>query len=122
MTPLVNDVPVTKFVPVATPARSSSATAGHGFKNNVMISHVPRPVPGISKPVCDFNQNILTDQFGNSVQVQIPLDQVQTTTTTEVPMADRQLEQPSVLTLESLRSNPLLQKLVYERVAILETK
>ena len=122
VTPLVHDVPVTKFVPVATPARPTPATAGHGFENSVMISRVPRPVPGINKPVCDFNQNILMDQFGNSVQVQIPLEQGETSTMTEAPMVDRQVEQPSVLTLESLRSNPLVQKLVDERVALLETK
>ena len=122
VTPLAHDVPVTRFVPVATPARPTSVTAGHGFENNVMISHVPRPVPGINKPVCDFNQNILTDQFGNSVQVQIALGQVKNTTMTEASMVDRQVEQPSVLTLESLCSNPLVQKLVDERVAFLETK
>ena len=102
MTPLVHDVPVTKFVPVAMPARPFSATAGHGFQKSVIISHVSRPVSRINKPVCDFSQNILTDQFGSSVQVQIPLDQGQTTTTTEAPMVDRQVEQSSVLTLESL--------------------
>ena len=122
VTPLVQDVPVKNFVPVATPVRPTPATVGHGFENSVMISRVPRPVPGVNNSVCDFNQNILTDQFGNSVQVQIPLEQGQSSTTTEAPMVDRQGEQSSVLTLESLRSNPLVQKLVDERVALLETK
>ena len=77
MAPSVDDVPVTKFVSVVTPVGPIFATAGHGFENNTTISRVPGSVPGIKKPVRNFNQNILTDQFGNSVQVQAPLDQKQ---------------------------------------------
>ena len=118
VTPLIHDIPATKFVPVATPVRPTFTTAGHGFENNTFISRVPAPVPGIKKSVCDYNQNILTDQYGNAVQIQAPVDQAQSTIANEVPV----VEQPSVLTLESLRSNPLVQRLVDERVAFLETK
>ena len=73
----------------------------------------------------DFNHNILnyTDQYGNPVQIQAPVqaDTVNQVTYTEAGTATNPLvvQQQSI---ESLRSNPIIQQLVEERVALLETR
>ena len=73
----------------------------------------------------DFNHNILnyTDQYGNAVQIQAPVqaDMVNQATYTEAGTATNPLvvQQQSI---ESLRSNPIIQQLVEERVALLEKR
>ena len=83
-------------------------------------------LPGaVAQTKTDFNHNVLsfTDQYGNPVQVQAP---VQAEMASQITYADAgTANNPLVVqqqSIESLRNNPIIQQLVEERVALLETR
>ena len=77
------------------------------------------------QPQCDLNQNILThtDQYENPVQVQAVVDPTGLVTQTEPTFFEKPVEMPSnVQSMDTLRVNPMIQRLVEERVAVLESR
>ena len=77
------------------------------------------------QPQCDFNQNILThtDQYGNPVQVQAVVDPSGVVTQPEATFFEKPVEMTSnIQSMDTLRANPMIQRLVEERVAVLESR
>ena len=69
----------------------------------------------------DQNFNMLTDQYGNPVEIQGLAPKVDTQQGEPLFTTDMQ-EPTSAQSLEFLRTNPYLQKLVEDRVAVLEAR
>ena len=77
------------------------------------------------QPQCDFNQNILThmDQYGNPVQVQAVVDPSGLVTQPEATFFEKPVEMTSsIKSMDTLRANPMIQRLVEEGVAVLESR
>ena len=77
------------------------------------------------QPQCDFNQNILThtDQYGNPVQVQAIVDPPGLVAQTEPTFFEKPVEMPSnIQSMDTLHADPMIQRLVEERVAVLESR
>ena len=75
----------------------------------------------------DINQNPVfaqADQFGNPVRVQATVGPQTNTQELSVPTGEQQVTQniENITSLEALHSNPMIQQLVEEWMAILETK
>ena len=62
------------------------------------------------------------NQYGHSVQIQAQVEQATLSTSTDIILVDKSVDQPNTLTLYSLHSNPLDQRLVDGRAAVLENK
>ena len=83
-------------------------------------------LPAEEVTVQDHNQNVVfghMDQFGNLVRVQGPAESVESRDVF-VPVTERStvINPMNPPTLDTLRSNPLIQQLVEERMAALETR
>ena len=121
------------FASLATPARVTST--------------ITRPIPAVTvsqhwettgdlqnktefqvqdkQPQRDFNQNILlhTDQYGNPVQVQAMVEPTAVPLQPEPAFFEKPAESVNnSQSIDALRANPMIQKLVEERVAVLESR
>ena len=93
---------------------------------NVSLLNIPNQGALNKNDVCDINQNNIkyTDQYGNLVQVQAPIQREPIVQNTP-PVSEQVVVEPMAVqqqSMESLRSNPVIQQLVEERVALLETR
>ena len=93
---------------------------------NVSLLNIPNQGVRDKTDVCDINQNNIkyTDQYGNLVQVQAPVQRDPVVHNT-LPVSEHVVAKPMMVqqqSMESLRSNPVIQQLVEERVALLETR
>ena len=93
---------------------------------NVSLLNIPNQGVRDKADVCDINQNNIkyTDQYGNLVQVQAPVQRDPVVHNT-LPVSEHVVAKPMMVqqqSTESLRSNPVIQQLVEERVALLETR
>ena len=85
-------------------------------------------LPIVKEPIVqDCNQNVLfghIDQFGNPVSVQGSVAPTVEARETFVPATERPIvaDVGSAPTIDVLRSNPLIQQMVEERMALLEAK
>ena len=90
--------------------------------------HLSEGVVNIQETVVqDCNQKVLfghVDQFGNSVKVQGSPETVSYSCETFVPVTEQltTVERGNRPTLDMLRSNPLIQQMVEECIAILDSK
>ena len=93
-----------------------------------IVQQPPHSGPQTKQPVIqDCNQNILfghVDQFGNPVRVQGPAEAIPEVRDTFVPVTEHPItvDAGPVSNINMLRSNPLIQQMVEERMALLEAK
>ena len=93
-----------------------------------IVQQPPDSGPQTKQPVIqDCNQNILfghVDQFGNPVRVQSPAEAIPEVRDTFVPVTEHPItvDAGPVSNINMLRSNPLIQQMVEERMALLEAK
>ena len=107
-----------------------SLTTSQGWEPGMSnLQEINNDIPTVNKqPSRDFNQNILmhTDQFGNPVRIQGIVDQPVVCTQVQgqqPPIPERQFEgNPMNQSIEALRANPFIQRLMEERVAVLESR
>ena len=88
---------------------------------NVSLLNIPNQGVKDKTDVCDINQNNIkyTDQYDNLVQVQAPVQRDPVVHNT-LPVSEHVVAEPMVVqqqSMESLRSNPVIQQLVEERAA-----
>ena len=143
VSPLPHEILLSKPAPVATLVRSTVLTANQGtdatnmvahtyqpvrplptlnqgVKNSTTITRLPGPLTSDERMQPDYNQNVLMDQHGNSIEMRASVGQQPGNS--NVILVDNPIDQQVPLTMDSLCSYPLVQNLVDESVAILETK
>ena len=122
VTPLANITPTggeTPYAPKNILPKVTPNTASVSWPVNLDTHHGGLGEMG-GKQV-DQNFNMLTDQYGNPVEIQGLAPKVDTQQGEPLFTTDMQ-EPTSAQSLEFLRTNPYLQKLVENRVAVLEAR
>ena len=116
-------VPQSRVTSTITRPIPATTTSQQWEQPDEPVSKIDFQLP--DKQQCDFNQNILlhTDQYGNPVQIQGRMDQAGATAQSEPTFSEKPMDMTSnIQSIDMLRANPMIQKLVEERVAVLESR